>query len=360
MRLSTSSSDSSEFDRALPGKPMGTSWLVAVLACIVLMGAWEMYWRGQGATPAYRNSEGLWAMQRRRIDKGEGNLPVLVGSSRTLFNLNLDTWEKTTGVRPIQLALEGTSPLTALEGLAEDPDFTGNVLVGVAPGLFFSGFEYRKSSFERYEKESWSQWLGQQISMRIEPFFAFYEPDFALFTVLERQPLPDRDGVPNELDVRKLSNMTSIDRNTRMWSRLETDPAYADIAQRTWADGFIPLSERDEEWVKGRMEKRDKQIERAVAAVEILHARGIEVIFVRHPAEGHYAVSEPMYQPREDNWDVLIEKTGAMGLHWQDHPEMQGYWLPEWSHMSAGEAERYTAALTGLIERERASRKEQE
>jgi hypothetical protein len=360
MRSSTSSSNASEFDRPLPGRPMGASWLVAVLVCVLMIGAWEMYWRGQGATPAYRNSEGLWAIQRRRIDAGDGHRQVLTGSSRTLFNLNLDTWEKVSGERPIQLALEGTSPLGVLESLAEDPHFTGQALVGVAPGLFYSGFEYRKKALTQFDKESWSQWLGQQISMRIEPFFAFYEPDFALFTVLERQPLPDREGVQNELDVRKLSNTISVDRNTQMWSRVETDPAYADIAQRTWADGFKPIEERDAEWIEKSLETRKTQIDRAVAAVETLRARGVEVIFVQHPVEGHYAVAEPMYHPRDKTWDVLIERSGAIGLHWQDHPEMQGYRLPEWSHMSASEAQRYTETLLRLIEQERARNKEQE
>jgi hypothetical protein len=96
------------------------------------------------------------------------------------------------------------------------------------------------------------------------------------------------------------------------------------------------------------------QIDRAVAATEKLRARGIEVIFVRHPVTEYFAMEEPMYHPREETWDVLIEKTGALGIHWQDHEELQGYWLPESSHMSGAEADRYTKALYQVIERERA------
>jgi hypothetical protein len=70
------------------------------------------------------------------------------------------------------------------------------------------------------------------------------------------------------------------------------------------------------------------------------------------PSEGHYTVSEPDLAPRALAWDQLIEQTGALGLHFQDHPEMQGYWLPEWSHMSASEADRFTKAFYGLVQRE--------
>lgn len=104
----------------------------------------------------------------------------------------------------------------------------------------------------------------------------------------------------------------------------------------------------------GSIENRNAQFDKAVAAVATLNDRGVAVIFVRNPAEGHYAISEPMYNPRAETWDVLIERTGALGLHFEDHEAMQGYWLPEWSHMSGSEADRYTAALVKLLERERA------
>ena len=52
----------------------------------------------------------------------------------------------------------------------------------------------------------------------------------------------------------------------------------------------------------------------------------------------------------------MIEETGVLGLHWEDHEAMQGYWLPEWSHMSASEADRYTEALYHLMQKELAAR----
>jgi len=158
------------------------------------------------------------------------------------------------------------------------------------------------------------------------------------------------------MEVRKLSNL-GRDRNTRMWSKVETDPEYQAIAKAVWADGFVPIEERDQEWLDKAVENRNRQIDRAVAAVEKLRARGVEVIFIRNPSEGHYAISEPMYFPRTETWDVLLERTGALGLHWQDHEEMQGYQLPEWSHMSGSEADRYTRALYRLLQRELARRK---
>ena len=351
MPSSTSSSDG----RPLPEHSLRPSAIIALILVILLMGGWEAYWRDYGSEPADRNSEGLWAIQRRRIDPGEGDKTVLVGSSRIFFDTQLDVWERESGERPIQLALEGTSPVSLMEDLAEDLDFTGALIVGVAPGLMFSGFEYRGTAFKQYREESPSQWLGQQISMLIEPYLAFYHYDYSLFTVIKRQPFPERDGVEMEMDVRRLSTQEK-DRATRMWHLLETDEAYADYAKRVWAQGFVPIEDRDEEWIKEELENRTTQIELAVAATKKLQERGIEVIFVRNPSEGHYAISEPMYNPRAETWDVLIEQTGALGIHWEDHEELQGYWMPEWSHMSGSEADRFTKALYQVIQRERASR----
>ena len=67
-----------------------------------------------GATPGYRNSNGAWAEQRRRIDTGEGGKTVLIGSSRVMFDVQLPVWERIAGERPIQLAIEGTSPVPGM------------------------------------------------------------------------------------------------------------------------------------------------------------------------------------------------------------------------------------------------------
>jgi hypothetical protein len=351
MPSSTSSSDG----RPLPDRSLGIGAAIALILMLVLLGGWEAYWRDLGSVPSYRNSDGLWAIQRRRIDNGEGDKTILTGSSRVFFDTQLDVWERESGERPIQLALEGTTPVPVMEDLAEDPDFTGTLIVGVSPNMMFTGFAYRESAFKHYHEESPSQWLGQQISMLVEPYLAFYHFDYSLFTVIKRQPLPKRDITFVFPDVRRLATYEK-DRATRLWSKVETDEAYAQRAKEIWAAGFIPIEERDQEWLEQAIKDRDTEIEKAVAATKRLQARGVEVIFVRFPSGGHYAISEPMYAPRAENWDVLIEKTGALGVHWEDHQELQGYWMPEWSHMSGTEADRFTKAVYDVIQRERLKR----
>ena len=329
--------------------------IIGLIVTVVLMSGWEAYWRSDGSVPGYRNSEDLWSMQRRRIDNGEGDKTVIVGSSRIFFDTQLDVWEQESGERPIQLALEGTSPLTAMEGLADDPDFTGSLLVGVAPEMMYTGFEFRGEAFTRYEEETPTQWFGQQISLLVEPYLAFYQTDYSLFTVIKRQAWPEREGVFADEDVRRLA-IYSKERNARMYSKVETEESYAEIVKRGWAQYHRPIEELSDEELAENQENLEKQIGRAVAATEKLSAKGVDVTFIRNPSEGFYAMSEPMYFPRAEAWDVLIAKTSSLGIHWMDHEELQGYRLPESSHMTGLEADRYTKALYHVIQRERAKR----
>jgi hypothetical protein len=342
------------FERPLP--TLGRSGLVAVLITIVLMVAWETWVRSEGVTPAYRNSEGQWAEQRRRINNGAGDGWVFTGSSRVLFNTQLGVWERLDKRRPVQLALEGTAPVAVLESLADDEDFTGKLVVGVAPGLFFSGYEGRREAIDRYPNESPTQWFGHKVSVLVEPYLAFYNYDFAFPVIVRRQPVPARDGVVFNLKIRKLMNMER-DRNARLWDKLVNDEEYRELAKKLWAQNWMPQAELPPPVQEEQLEKRKKQLDRAITATKKLQAKGAEVIFVQMPYEGHYAVSEIDIAPRELTWDVLLEQTGALGLHFQDHEEMQGYYLPEWSHMTGEEADRFTEAFYGLVQRELAARK---
>ena len=341
------------YQRPIPA--LGRAGWIALAAALVLLGGWEAWVRSEEVRPSLRNSDGFWAQERRKIGQGYGDGWVFTGSSRVLFNMQLDQWERLDGRRPVQLAIEGTSPVRVMEQLADDPDFTGKLIVGVAPGLFFSGFELRAGALDHYEGETPSQWFGQQVSRLVEPWLAFYNFDYALPVILRRQPLTNREGVPFEFEVRKLSNMGE-GRNTRMWSRLETDPDYRRMATDIWEQFMVPVDQLPPEEIERMQEGHKQQIERAAAAYDKLTAKGATVIFVTMPFEGKYTQSEEAFAPRADTWDVLLERTGAIGLHFQDHEEMQGYTLPEWSHMTGAEADRFTARFYELVQRKLAER----
>ncbi|MGP8032787.1 MAG: hypothetical protein ACLPQ6_01485 [Steroidobacteraceae bacterium] len=336
--------------RPVPEQPWGRILLGAVLLLALLTGAWEEYWRMYGVRPSIANTFGLWSIQRRRIDAGEGDATVLVGGSRLYFDMQLPVWERLDGRRPIQLSFEGTSPLKAVEDLAADAKFTGRLVIAVEPDLFFSGYEYRAGAIRYTRKESPSQRIGQWLSMHfIEPYFAFDDPDYALRTVLARQQWPKRPGGAWFMNVRKLSE-TEADRNTYLWSKLETDAQYRAMARSIWAQDFTPSA--DDPTPEQARKTENEQIERMAKAVATLRARGVQALFVRMPSAGEYLAYENRQFPRARAWAGLLAATGAPGIYFEDYPQLQGYYLPEWSHMTRAEGERFTAALYGIIARD--------
>jgi len=356
MPSSTSSSDPGPPpERVVPAAPWGRIASVTALLFLVALGGWEAYWRGQGFYPSYRNSEGLWAMTRRQVDRAEPGATVIIGSSRALFDTDLEAWEGETGTLPIQLALEGTNPRPVLAGLARDPDFTGLLVVGVTPPLFFMPeVGYREAAIERYESETPSQWLSQRISMPLEQILAFYSFDTKLFTVLKRQTWwPERSGVRIERDVRKLANLRRT-RQAPLWEKLEYDPAYAALARDIWReflDNPPPPLPPDEA-------KRmfDTMIEELQRDVEAIRARGGEVVFVRYPSTGHFLEVETRAFPRERFFDDVVDSVDAVGVHFDDHPELQDVTIPEWSHIASRDSPRFTRALIQILRRELTAR----
>lgn len=339
-------------ERDIPARPWGPILLGATLMFVVMLIAWEMVWRDYGVTPGYRNSYGSWADQRRRINHGEGGKTVLIGSSRILFDVQLPVWENATGERPIQLALEGTSAIPVLEDLADDPDFTGRLVVGVAPDLFFTGFAYRGEAISYYHKQGPSQRSGHWISQHLfEPYLAFYDPDFALATVIRRQEWPLRPGTQKSTRVRKLM-VQDADRNSRMWRKVEIDPEYRALTRSIWAENFTEPPPPNMDTPEKLKKLIDKQIVRAEKAIKTLRARGVRIVFVRPPSNGEYYAFEQKVFPRANTWDVLLKRTNTPGIHFEDQPEMLNYELPEWSHLAAADANKFTAALVPLVERE--------
>ena len=333
--------------RDIPAQPWG--WVFAGAVMMMLAG-WEWYWRAFDATPSSRSNSALWAIQRGRIDHGEGDATVLIGDSRMFFDLQLPVWERLAGKRPVQLAFEGSSSLPFLEDLAADPNFTGRLLISGTPINLFNESSGHIEAIRYYRDESPSQRVGQWLSMHfVDPFFAFDDPDFALATVIERQPWPKRPGAAHVVRVRKLSQ-SAADRNTHMWSRVETDPEYRALARSIWAQRFAdqkvnppPLK---------RQENIARIIGRAARAIDALHSRGVKVLFVRLPSSGPYLEVENTIFPRTTAWEPLLAGTKTPGIHFQDYPELNRFEPPEWSHLAWQDAEQFTESLYRIIQRD--------
>lgn len=350
MRSSISSSDADAVTlRRVPPVAWPRIALVALVLFLAGVAAWEAYWRSQQFVPSYGNFDGQWAEARRKVDRDEPEATVLIGSSRILFDIDLDVWREETGVEPVQLALEGSNPLPILTHLAEDEDFDGLLVVGITPPLIrMPGIGARESVLKRYETETPSQWIGQQLSYPLERSLAFYNFDTALFTVLARQDWwPERRGFEEPPPkVRKLENMRR-NRQADLWTRVETDTAYNQIVTSTWRALMESAPPPPPEDVA--RERFEELLEQISADVESIRERGGEVVFVRLPSSDYFRELEARVTPREDVWEKVLAAADAVGVHFEDYPELADIPTPEWSHISARDKDRLTRALVRIL-----------
>jgi hypothetical protein len=148
------------------------------------------------------------------------------------------------------------------------------------------------------------------------------------------------------------------DRDARMWRRIETDIQYRARFRSLWlfyAGGPQQTLEEKPASLQsaypGIVQLVAQASARVASDVAKIRARGGDVVFIRFPSSGPVYWSESRSFPRPLSWEPLLARSGATGVNFADYPQLQGYNLPEWSHMSAADAPRFTRALATLIVR---------
>ena len=313
--------------RDVPKQPWGAILLGVVAALVVGTVALEVNARERIGLHAgdLDNSEIAWSNEKLRA---AGAPVAIVGDSRILFDTDLDRFEALTGVRPIQLAIHGTSALTLLENMADDKNFKGLLIVGLADTMFFMPFD----GYGGYVKK-WHEFrapyriVSNEIDHVLQRKAAFLDSNYRLSVLAHRLDDDFRPGVEGPKDdIWKLQEVGE-QRATWMWDRVEHDPAWR--ARTRWA------------W-KGFKEKfpfTPKLIAsghaRAKIAVDKIRARGGEVVFVRPPSAPQLRVNEEAQVPKAKGWDFLLGNTHSVGVHADELPaSVQGLEIPEWSHLS--------------------------
>jgi hypothetical protein len=330
-----------EAHRSVPDRPWGRIALMALAMTLVMMGGWEIYWRSQGYLPGDINqSNAAWAEARRHAT---GNAVVLIGTSRNFFDVDLDVWQKTTGVRPVQLSLEGSSPRFVLADLADDPNFHGLVVADVVTPLFFGNFDGAGADAVPFsKKETPSQRIGYFLSIPMEDVFAYFDDQTRPKELWRRVNLPTRPGQDQHFENPYKLSVVQPDRNAEMWQKVVDDTEYRERAIRIWGEIFKPHP--------GEPPLDPPKVIAEVAAnVAKIRARGGNVVFVMHPQAGFLAANEPHAFPRAKFWDPLLAGTHTFGVRYEDYPQLQGFRIPEISHMHPRDAEVYTARLAPLV-----------
>ncbi|HEX4801324.1 MAG TPA: hypothetical protein VFU91_09135 [Sphingomicrobium sp.] len=314
--------------RDIPLQPWARMGAVVFVALLLLMGAWE--WQARTRLQLHAgdidDSPQAWAEARRAADFAT---VAIVGDSRILFDTDQARFQALTGVRPVQVAHVGTDARALLEHFANDPNFHGLLIVGLADTMYFGMPEIGLGGIavHNYEKNGKpSQLTGLWIDRFLQNYLAFMDHDYRLSLLVDRAIDHGwRKGVDSPYeDVWKISE-TSPGRQYFMWDRILTDSYLRGHARHAW-QGFtgpnIPPA------------LANRVIERSAEAVRRIRARGGDVIFVRPPSAPEIRVNEQKRIPKAIGWDRLLVGANAKGIHADDLGQAQNLLIPEWSHLS--------------------------
>lgn len=334
----------------MPTANLSKAALLMLCIAIISLISWEYMWRNKGYDRGFNDDEGLWRKNRLKVYEPQDKATVFIGSSRIKFDLDIPTWEKTTGEKVVQLALHGSNPRPALVNLGDDENFKGKLIIDVTEGLFFGTWEeVGMNKRVKYWKDATpAQKASDKINFALESQFTFLDKDlFSLNAMLIDLRIADRKGVRGEVIFPPKFSYVTFDRQEVM-----TDAFAKDTAMQNWQTGiwsmFGALS--DDPQVGGdTLQKIFDEVKTSVAKII---KRGGRVIFVRTPSSGGYWAHEPIQFPREKYYDKLLSTTGCKGIHFKDYPDMANLICPEWSHLKKEDAVLYTQALIRALQKE--------
>jgi hypothetical protein len=330
-------------ERDIPERPWPWMLAVATLLVAMVVAGWEWRAREIGYEAGDLGDDpSAWAEQRRRLD-AEHPPVAIIGDSRILYDTDLDRFERMTGLRPVQLALEGTNARALLQDVADRSSFDGLLIVGIAEAIYYwDQVGLGSASIERGKWEAPTQRASFLLGRALRRHLAFLDKDNSLSTLVGRLDRSTRKGAygPNE-DVWKVG-VAHDDRQFWLWPAIETNPMLRDHTIRTWMALYGTINPTQAAVRMTEDTTRD--------AVAKIRARGGDVVFVRPPSAPPLRAIEDQHVPREKVWDKLLLNANVKGVHADDLSAIADISIPEYSHVRRACATVFTDAyLRALI-----------
>lgn len=326
------------------------SLVIALILGAMGLVTWELYWRSQGFTTSIDDNDALWAQERSKVDNLSKEDVVLIGSSRVHFDIQLDVWKKILGNKPVQLSSGGCSPLPFFHDIVNTSLFNGTIVLGVTPGLFFSTtypeappWAWPQARVDYFHNRTYAQRINHKLSIPLQSSFAFISEvegvdGINLKELLGKVNIGNRvfDPMPPFHSFEHIR----LDRNVRMKKRMETDSTFANTVRKVW-----------QFFMSGEGPPPDKEATMAffIEDLKKFKEKGGNVILLRCPSIGYLRDFENKVTPRNEFWDELIKKANVKAYHFEDYPQFQGFHLPEWSHLTARDADVFTKELLKIM-----------
>jgi len=326
--------------------------LLAVCISLIAIISWEIHLRNSGVPVSYDDNEALWSDKRAMVYEPSDKATVIIGSSRIKYDLDIPTWENSTGDHVIQLSNVGSSPRPVLADLANDKNFKGRLIIDVTEGSFFSRtvvYDWKTNRKIAYYKERTpTQRFSFQINHVLESQFVFLDQQFySINSLIEKLDVPPRPKVNSGNPFPMEFYPNSFDRQSFMTARFVADTSLQNQVKAIWRRGRTnakpPLTGT----------ALDSIFSSVKFQVEKIKARGGRVLFIRTPSSGPLFEYETKRYPRAEYWDRLLKVTDCPGVYFKDYPAMANFECPEDSHLSREQAVIFTNSFINILKEEK-------
>lgn len=339
MPSSTSSFEALNPDTRVPDGPWGRTWVVAVLLCLGIAGAFEAFARQQGHHPSVEDDSQLWIHWRKRVYEGRERSVVLLGGSRMGLGVSLKEFQKAHPDFPVtQLAVSGTQPVAALRDLAADERFGGVVVIDVTEASLerkrWPSQEYLVKAYRADQPLDFE--LNLSASLVVQEHFAVINP-FLNLSKLAVTAISTRK-------FRAAYHVTGFrDRSQEAdFQKIDDMPAFVKSQQarvRTLAE---PPSSPDE-WLAA--------VSEVSGFADRIQSRGGQVVFLYMPQGAvQWEVTDRLY-PRAEYWERFAKTTKASTIYARDFSELNDFVVPDEAHLDVRDVPRFTQALLRRLER---------
>jgi hypothetical protein len=361
---SSTSNSSNRFPQSSTILPL----IVAVIISIIILGVVEFRLRSLGLEPDVRDSPELWAAQREMAAKYGDKAIILVGDSRAQLDIDLQTLGDLTGLKPVQLAIDGSFFLPVLADLADDPRITGTIIIDAsARKLIPNERRDRSQEWPEFYHEKYRGLFSPAIETKLKGFLqeksVLYSSMFPLenlWSILTSGNkyssiyLKTRKDRQRDADYRLVKMpdfyVSRVVRNFGGHQNLKKK-SFSSLAEFTSsmeeqiAERY-PRNNTTDQQAKNDFEKKLSSIN---GLIDKIYGRNGRMFFVRFPSDKLVWLLDEHQHPRELYWDTFAHTTRATTIHFQDYPNLKKYSLPDGSHLDQKDKKSFTAALVETL-----------
>lgn len=356
----SNSSVSTELQRA-PRLRYGAILLSASILVVTFIGAMELRLAAKGYIPATTDSPQLWSEQRRLANHHGENALALIGASRVLLDIDLAALESATKLKPVQLAIDGSSFLPILENLASDISFTGHVLIGyqdhvisgggakTAPNNYLKSYlDSQKQHYKLDERieNSISQWLRKHLRS-----YANGTRPLTALTVRVLMP----DSAPQYLQMRPnreiVADYGKVDMPDFYYMRVMRNVGMKELPTnvKTYADWENSLRQAIRAKNPAEQQPFKAGLLKFEELIDKIRSRGGKIWLVNFPTSGMVRQLNEQVYPRTKFWDQITESSGLRKIHFADYNSLNSFNCPDGSHLDQQDRVAFTVALGEVI-----------